>query len=193
MGTRKMFHAGKNGVGKHERYGDGMEKQAHGIGCGLVSVHHSTSMMNGGPNIGQLKPFSTLTCEHCVLVALPRSSAWVFLIIRSGSVQRSVTRQRSGWSQACCVVLVVLVSRKTHRSTRPALPPKKSSVSIKPNYSGRVAKPCDNVCKIRYRLTIHGLSTMIDSDTFMRRRKTYSGHRHPVEDIPAPPARRSVA
>ena len=31
--------------------------------------------MNGGPNIGQMTPLSTLSCEHFVPVALPRSSA----------------------------------------------------------------------------------------------------------------------
>lgn len=74
MGTRKMFHAGKHGVGKHESYGGGgMKNPAHSIGWERVSVHHGTFMMNGGPNVGQLKPFKTLTCEHCVSVALRRS------------------------------------------------------------------------------------------------------------------------
>lgn len=81
VGMRKMFHAGKHGlhgVGKHENYGGGIENPVHSIGWALVSVHHGTFMMNGDPNIGQLKPFSILTCEHCVSVALPRSSP-VFL------------------------------------------------------------------------------------------------------------------
>lgn len=50
---------------------------------GLVSVPSwEVSRMNGGPKIGQMTPFSTLICEHLVPVALPRSSACEFLIMR---------------------------------------------------------------------------------------------------------------
>jgi hypothetical protein len=87
----KMFHAGKNGAAKYESYGDAIEKPSW-LRTGICVM----SRMNGGPNIGQMKPFSTLSCEHFVSVALPRSSACKFLIICA--VQRSVMGQRSGWS-----------------------------------------------------------------------------------------------
>ena len=118
-----MFHAGKHGVGKHESWGDRMERSQPILAGDWYRCHHGMSRVNGEPNIGQMKPSSTLICEHFISVALQRSPA---------SFLSSSQFKGASWDRGVARAKIVVY-------TLPHLPKKSYSVAVNLSWEGSPA------------------------------------------------------